>query len=215
MKQHKWHKEIKAWADGEEIECNLRETLTGKWDGWFLESEPNWCANENYKFRIKPQTKEKDWVMICKKCGDELGIVYEPEDEIGDAEIKQMLNDIEYYQKRVEELEEQCEQLKTTIAKFRKIEDEYAQEPRHVGGAWIHKDGSIWEFDPLKSGEETLGMDYVKLYTHPKQPLSNDELKAIQDNTWVIQPSDMREFNTFKFARAIEQAHGIGEDNEI
>ena len=89
-----------------------------------------------------------------------------------------------------------------------------AQEPRHVGWAWIHKDGSIWEFDPLKSGEETLGMDYVKLYTHPKQPLSNDELKAIQDNTWAIQPSDMREFNTFKFARAIEQAHGIGEDNE-
>ena len=26
--------------------------------------------------------------------------------EIGDAEIKQMLNDIEYYQKRVEELEQ-------------------------------------------------------------------------------------------------------------
>jgi len=74
----------------------------------------------------KQPSKEKDWVMICKKCGDELGIVYEPEDEIGDAEIKQMLNDIEYYQKRVEELEEQCEQLKTTIAKFRKIEDEYA-----------------------------------------------------------------------------------------
>jgi len=42
-----------------------------------------------------------------------------------------------------------------------------AQEPRHVGWAWIHKDGSIWEFDPLKSGEETLGMDYVKLYIHP------------------------------------------------
>ena len=26
------------------------------------------------------QHKEEDWVMICKKCGDELGIVYEPKD---------------------------------------------------------------------------------------------------------------------------------------
>ena len=30
--------------------------------------------------------------------------------EIGDAEIKQMLNDIEYYQKRVEELETELEE---------------------------------------------------------------------------------------------------------
>ena len=30
--------------------------------------------------------------------------------EVGDAEIKQMLNDIEYYQKRVEELEAELEE---------------------------------------------------------------------------------------------------------
>jgi hypothetical protein len=32
--------------------------------------------------------------------------------EIGDAEIKQMLNDIEYYQKRVEELEQPAQECK-------------------------------------------------------------------------------------------------------
>ena len=124
MKQHKWHKEIKAWADGAEVE--FRYSHEGKWSEWEFESVPIWTVGEEYQYRIKSQPKEEDWVMICKKCGDELGIVYEPKDEIGDAEIKQMLNDIEYYQKQVEELEEQCEQLKTTITKFREIEDEYA-----------------------------------------------------------------------------------------
>ena len=62
--KHKWHKEIKAWADGAEIECNLRSPSTQKWDGWFLDSEPNWCSNENYKFRIKPQPKEPQYLYV-------------------------------------------------------------------------------------------------------------------------------------------------------
>ena len=64
MAQHKWNKEIKAWADGAEIECNLRSPLTGKWEGWFLDSEPNWCSNEHYKFRIKPQPKEPQYLYV-------------------------------------------------------------------------------------------------------------------------------------------------------
>jgi hypothetical protein len=71
MKPHKWAKEIKAWADGAEIE---------KWmlnDTWQTETRPDWYDHAVY--RIKPQPKE-DWVMICKKCGDELGIVYEPKE---------------------------------------------------------------------------------------------------------------------------------------
>jgi len=121
------------------------------------------------------------------------------------------LNLLEKYYFEDKQFSEASKKLTKAYHVCKEALEQPAQEPRHVGWAWIHKDGSIWEFDPLKSGEETLGMDYVKLYTHPKQPLSNDELKAIQDNTWAIQPSDMREFNTFKFARAIEQAHGIGE----
>jgi hypothetical protein len=72
MKQHKWHKEIKAWADGAEIELRFRDE---KWETLndFLPFN-----DKDYKFRIKSQIKEKDWVMICKKCGDELGIVYDP-----------------------------------------------------------------------------------------------------------------------------------------
>jgi hypothetical protein len=76
MKQHKWHKEIKAWADGKEIEVKW---LADKNTEWECVVAPNWDAT-HWEYRIKPQHKEEDWVMICKKCGDELGIVYEPKE---------------------------------------------------------------------------------------------------------------------------------------
>ena len=57
MAQHKWHKEIKAWADGIEIEA--------KWDvtnsGWFLDPIPRW-NNTEWQYRIKPQPKEPQYL---------------------------------------------------------------------------------------------------------------------------------------------------------
>ena len=50
MKQHKWHKEIKAWADGAEIEF---KGLNGE---WYYKSYPHWNSDDEY--RIKPQPKE-------------------------------------------------------------------------------------------------------------------------------------------------------------
>ena len=47
MKQHKWHKEIKAWADGAKIE--------GKWKGekeWWDDDDPEW-GNNDFIFRLK------------------------------------------------------------------------------------------------------------------------------------------------------------------
>jgi hypothetical protein len=51
MKQHKWHKEIKAWADGAEIE-------TCKAGVWFENDYPQWHSSD-YQFRIKPQPKKR------------------------------------------------------------------------------------------------------------------------------------------------------------
>ena len=56
MKQHKWHKEIKAWADGVEIECRLH----GKQD-WHVTS-PVW--DDLYEYRIKPQPKEPQYLGV-------------------------------------------------------------------------------------------------------------------------------------------------------
>jgi hypothetical protein len=48
MKQHKWHKEIKAWADGAEIEFkDINEN-------WRFDSNPFWNG-DSLEFRIKPQ----------------------------------------------------------------------------------------------------------------------------------------------------------------
>ena len=88
MKQHKWHKEIKAWADGAEIEYRYVGSATTtyiNYINWKTTNDFRW-DDPSWEYRIKPQPKK---IL----------------DEIGEAEIKQMLDDIEYYQKRVEELE--------------------------------------------------------------------------------------------------------------
>ena len=61
MKQHKWHKEIKAWADGAEIE-------TCKAGVWFENDYPQWHSSD-YQFRIKPQPKEKQYLYFYNAGG--------------------------------------------------------------------------------------------------------------------------------------------------
>ena len=59
MKQHKWHKEIKAWADGAEIEFKVN----GEGDWTLLKGNPYWeCKND--LFRIKPQPKEPQYLYV-------------------------------------------------------------------------------------------------------------------------------------------------------
>jgi hypothetical protein len=53
----------------------------------------------------------------------------------------------------------------------------------------------------------------IPLYTHPAQPLSDDEIERLADAItikWHIYDFDM-----VKFARAIEQAHHIGVKDEV
>jgi hypothetical protein len=56
MKQHKWHKEIKAWADGAEIECFQGNS------GWWVTNYPRW--DEDTEYRIKPQPKEPQYLYV-------------------------------------------------------------------------------------------------------------------------------------------------------
>lgn len=67
MKPHKWHKEIKAWADGAEIECYSK----GYPDAGWQEFDGNWGEIEGWKFRIKPQPKEPQYLYVY---ADEGGI---------------------------------------------------------------------------------------------------------------------------------------------
>jgi len=62
MKPHKWAKEIKAWADGAEIECRQ----FGK-DEWH-KTNPQW--NDFYEYRIKPQPKEPQYLYVYQGIGE-------------------------------------------------------------------------------------------------------------------------------------------------
>jgi hypothetical protein len=55
MAQHKWHKEIKAWADGAEIEMKFPDT------DWMQNMNLMWDL-DNAEFRIKPQPKEPQYL---------------------------------------------------------------------------------------------------------------------------------------------------------
>ena len=72
MKQHKWHKEIKAWADGEEIEVknsvDINEWIPCKQPNW---SEGLWEERDCIEYRIKPQPKEPQYLYVY---GDEGGL---------------------------------------------------------------------------------------------------------------------------------------------
>jgi len=62
MKPHKWAKEIKAWADGAEIE--FKDYL----QGWMDCKSPAWSENATY--RIKLQPKEPQYLYVYQGIGE-------------------------------------------------------------------------------------------------------------------------------------------------
>jgi hypothetical protein len=62
--KHKWHKEIKAWADGEQIESKL----DSEYGDWFLCLNPIW-NDEAFIHRIKPSVKEPQYLYAYVKLG--------------------------------------------------------------------------------------------------------------------------------------------------
>ena len=63
MKPHKWAKEIKAWADGAEIECSVNK---GEWK---IDCNPIWLIDDDIEYRIKPQPKEPQYLYVFKDIG--------------------------------------------------------------------------------------------------------------------------------------------------
>ena len=65
MKQHKWHKEIKAWAEGKKIEAKW---LSDENEEWQYVETPIWDAT-HWEYRIKPQPKEPQYLYVYKRDG--------------------------------------------------------------------------------------------------------------------------------------------------
>ena len=72
MKQHKWHKEIKAWADGAEIEW--KNEIGEYWDK--CDETPMW--NEDTQYRIKPQANEPQYLYAWQNNLHEITLTTNP-----------------------------------------------------------------------------------------------------------------------------------------
>ena len=71
MKQHKWAKEIKAWADGAEI-----ETKYGEHD-WEVEYYPNWHSDQvKYRIKKEPVIEVKYFQILKTSMHERLNINY-------------------------------------------------------------------------------------------------------------------------------------------
>ena len=65
--KHKWHKEIKAWADGAEIEVKNSMDI----NEWVDCKQPNWCEGfteerDCIEYRIKPQPKKPQYLYVIR-----------------------------------------------------------------------------------------------------------------------------------------------------
>jgi hypothetical protein len=62
MKQHKWHKEIKAWADGEKVygRMDTHKSIIAE----FEVTKLNHFDIDNHYFYVKPQPKEPQYINV-------------------------------------------------------------------------------------------------------------------------------------------------------
>lgn len=58
--KHKWHKEIKAWADGAEIEYRYVKAPNPAWMD--KTNTEVWSMLDDVEYRIKPQPKEPQYL---------------------------------------------------------------------------------------------------------------------------------------------------------
>jgi len=93
MKPHKWAKEIKAWADGAEIEARY-EKANG-WTDWKLEEGGFIFYQKGAEYRIKPQPKEPQYLYAwLNKQTDEVVFDYEPPHIVNEDEVHKYIGKI-------------------------------------------------------------------------------------------------------------------------
>ena len=71
MTPHKWHKEIKAWADGAEIEGRYKDR--NGFSEWKALNVTYW-EDSQWEYRIKPQPKEPQYLYVYRNPDGRLGL---------------------------------------------------------------------------------------------------------------------------------------------
>jgi hypothetical protein len=91
MAQHKWHKEIKWFIDGGDVE---RKNING--DVWYLITDIGEFSIDYMDYRIKPQPKEPQYLYVYKAMGGEVMIESKPSAYCGNCigKIKLEVEDV-------------------------------------------------------------------------------------------------------------------------
>jgi len=78
--KRKWHKEIKAWANGAEIEVRHLDAENKNWHDWKSIDHHSYHAyafKDEYEYRIKAQPKEPQYLYVYRLNGYSLRISQE------------------------------------------------------------------------------------------------------------------------------------------
>lgn len=98
MTPHKWAKEIKAWADGAEIQYRIKPRVEGgEYSAWVTQKNPQWYTGDVSEYRIKPGQDVKDPSVEAFERGEPVPIkdvLINPEHPAYDG-VKQLLEDLE------------------------------------------------------------------------------------------------------------------------
>jgi hypothetical protein len=157
MKPHKWAKEIKAWADGAEIETQLPN---GQWE---VVHDPHHLFDNHYEYRIKPQPKVNEFAHIpywlcCGSLHTHHHYSSCSEANSGNPE-RCRFGTFEEHQKRMEKPQQQgCDKQTCSALK----------EPQYVY-VWLNKKEDTLEIDSTPCGavKEDKSFKYIgkiKLY---------------------------------------------------
>ena len=75
MTPHKWAKEIKAWADGAEIQYRIKPRVEGgEYSAWVTQKNPQWYTGDVSEYRIKPGQDVKDPSVEAFERGEPVSI---------------------------------------------------------------------------------------------------------------------------------------------
>lgn len=80
---HKWAKEIKAWADGAEIEYTFLLRAPDEWSEWRATPSPSWETATTIQYRIKPEKKPDVVGYMRAKCPPDRPLAHYEANDLG------------------------------------------------------------------------------------------------------------------------------------
>jgi hypothetical protein len=205
MKPHKWAKEIKAWADGAEIEG--RNVYEHGYGDWHILYDPTFSSN-GVEYRIKPEP-DYDYINIAK---EHYANLRKYEKKRWEQVCVEVMNDF------IDGIKPQPKEPQYLSAEPRLVS--YAPDGStctlNIEGEEVYFNREQTAQEPMAwMNDEGFGLyptndTAIPLYTHPHQwqGLTDDEMyeEILKASIPQYQEMDVTATNLKELIRAIEQA---------